>query len=349
MLEKALYKVSVIIKAFNEEAKIAKSIKSALNEVQEFDGEVIVVDSLSTDNTINIARQFLVKIVQFVNQEDCNCGAAVQLGYQYARGDFIYVLDGDMELAPGFLTMALEQLLNDPSLAGVGGIVKETQVLTMYDRIRATQLYNFTENLYVNELGGGGLYRSAAIKSVGYLGHQGLRAYEEADLGFRLTAAGWKLLRLPHPAVFHTGHNENTFEMFIRLLRNKRAYVGGVLIKAALGQPWFKLTLKKQWYIFILPAICTFALITSNLISLVNNKFSSLSGFLAIYLALWGIILVMMSLRKHSFKQGIFSVISWHYFSIAAIIGMLQKKIDPYQQIDSKEILVSSTDTQRAN
>ncbi len=347
MLEKALYKVSITIKTFNEQAKIANSIKSALREIQGLDGEIIIVDSLSTDNTVNIAQQFPVRIVQFANREDCNCGAAVQLGYQYALGDFIYVLDGDMEFVPGFLTIALEKLLKDPAIAGVGGIIKDTQILTMSDQIRATQLYNFSEDYWVNELGGGGLYRRSAIESVGYLGHQGLKAFEEADLGFRLTAKGWKLLRLACPAVLHTGHNESTAGMFLRLWRNKKAFDCGTLVKVALGQPWLWLTLKKLWYIFVLPAVCVISVISSYILCQFSNKFSFISGTLFIYFILWIMIFLILSLRKHSFVRALFSIISWHYFSIAGTRGILQKVVDPYQLIKSREILLDNLEKQK--
>ncbi|MES2207826.1 MAG: glycosyltransferase family 2 protein [Pseudomonadota bacterium] len=343
MLEKTHYTISINIRTFNEEAKIASAIKSSLKEIEGLvggTGEVIIVDSLSTDNTVNIAQQFPVRIVQFTHREDCNCGAAVQLGYQHAKGDFIYVLDGDMEFVPGFINIALEKLLNNPTLAGVGGIIKDTQILTMGDRIRANQLYNFSNDYFVNELGGGGLYRRSAIESVGYLGHQGLRAFEEADLGFRLTAQGWKMLRLACPAVLHTGHNESTFEMFRRLWQNKKAFDCGTLVKIAFGKPWFTLTLKKQWYVFVLPALLIISLIASGILYKLNeNVFSFFSSMFLIYFGLWGIIFLLMSYRKHSLKLGLFSIVSWHYSSIAATIGILQNLADPYRLIQSQEIL----------
>ena len=35
-----------------------------------------------------------------------SCGVGAQLGYAISRGDFVYVLDGDMQLLPGFLSAA---------------------------------------------------------------------------------------------------------------------------------------------------------------------------------------------------------------------------------------------------
>ena len=45
-------KVSVIIKALNEERNIIRAIESALIAIDKVGGEVILADSLSTDHTV---------------------------------------------------------------------------------------------------------------------------------------------------------------------------------------------------------------------------------------------------------------------------------------------------------
>ena len=51
-------KISVIIPAFNEEARIAATLKAIL--AQDFsDFEVILVDNNSTDKTVEIAQSFV--------------------------------------------------------------------------------------------------------------------------------------------------------------------------------------------------------------------------------------------------------------------------------------------------
>ena len=63
-------KVSVIIKALNEEQRIAAAIQSALDAVAELGGEVILADSVSSDNTIAIASEFPITIVQLKNPQE---------------------------------------------------------------------------------------------------------------------------------------------------------------------------------------------------------------------------------------------------------------------------------------
>jgi glycosyltransferase involved in cell wall biosynthesis len=79
-------KVSIIIKALNEEQHIAAAIRSALHALEPFGGEVILADSASTDRTISIAEQYPITIVRLANPAERCCGIGPQLGYQFARG-----------------------------------------------------------------------------------------------------------------------------------------------------------------------------------------------------------------------------------------------------------------------
>ena len=68
-------KLSIGIKALNEEADIAAAIESALAAAEPFAGEVVLADSGSTDRTIEIARSYPVRIVQLANIGERCCGA----------------------------------------------------------------------------------------------------------------------------------------------------------------------------------------------------------------------------------------------------------------------------------
>ena len=220
---KATVRVSILIKALNEEARIGDCLAAAVREARSINGEVILVDSLSTDRTVEIASRYPVRIVQFFRLEDCGCGAAVQLGYQFAKGDYIYV----------------------------SGKLVDTHIRTAADARRAQTVGNLSERTEVDHLGGGGLYRGEAIESVGYLAHRWLPALEEAELGFRLHAAGWRLVRLPDVAVLHTGHAESSREMLRRLWRNRRAHAGGMFLRSAFRKAWWWLTVRNQWRYFL--------------------------------------------------------------------------------------------------
>jgi len=107
MAEKKRPSVSIIIKAYNEERRIAAAIESALAALADFDGEVILADSASTDRTVEIAADYPIKIVRLNNPRDRSCGVGAQLGFQYSGGEYLCLMDGDMVLHAGFLEAGL--------------------------------------------------------------------------------------------------------------------------------------------------------------------------------------------------------------------------------------------------
>jgi GT2 family glycosyltransferase len=325
-------RLTIVVKALNEERRIAACLEAAVREATAVGGEVLLVDSLSTDRTVAIARQFPVRIVQFERIADRGCGAAVQLGFQYVRTPFLYVLDADMVLQPGFLAEALACLERDPRLAGVGGKLFDHRLRTASDARRAEQAARLTQPVEVTELGGGGLYRLSAIQAVGYLAHRWLAAFEEAELGMRLHAAGWRLLRLPTPAVVHKGHNETNLAMLRRLWRNGRAQAGGTLLRSALGRPWFLHAARKQAYVLAVPLLHGAAALAA-----LAGHTAALPAP-ALYSAVCLAFVVLLAARQRDLKAGLWSTLTWHFFAAAALQGFLRPVPDPYQPIRGKEL-----------
>lgn len=78
-------KLSVIIRAFNEEKHIGKLL-TGIGEQTIAEPEVIVVDSGSTDATVAIAKRFGAQIVE-IAPEDFTFGRSLNMGLEAARGD----------------------------------------------------------------------------------------------------------------------------------------------------------------------------------------------------------------------------------------------------------------------
>lgn len=87
--------LSVVIIAFNEEANIGRTLESVQPLVADGKGEIIVVDSGSTDRTVEIAKSFGAKV--FV-EEWKGFAAQKNSAIQKAAGDWILSLDADEEV-----------------------------------------------------------------------------------------------------------------------------------------------------------------------------------------------------------------------------------------------------------
>ena len=328
-------KLSVLIKTFNEAKKIGPCLESVLAATAAYrdDTEIVVADSLSTDQTVELAKAYPVRVVQLVHPGDRGCGAGVQLGFQYALGEFIYLLDGDMQVQPGFISQALAVLQSDSKLAGVAGLLEDTEVRNWFDRHRVK---NRPAAIAGNAdwLAGGGLYRRQAIKDAGgYAGDRNLKAYEEADLGLRLKSLGWRLVRLPILAVRHTGHQASTFDVILSLWSSGRAAAGGVLLKSAIGRPWLFRCVR----MFLHP---------------LGVLAYWLTGFVSLFIAPWLLLVwalvgltvfVALLIRKTSFVDAGLSVLLWHMVAVGIIVGMGRARLPPEQPIESIEVYNAST------
>lgn len=336
-------RVSILIKALNEEAKIARCLEAVVREIAEVGGEVILVDSLSTDRTVEIAQVYPVRIVQFENIADRSCGAAVQLGYQFARGEFLYLIDGDMVLQPGFLKLALDYLQANPSVAGVGGLTFDTQILTSADRRRSQMYASITQVATVDYLGGGGLYRASAIQSVDYLAHRWLKACEEAELGVRLRNSGWTLSRLPVAAVSHTGHNESSVSMLWRMWRNRRMHAYGTLLRSAIGRSWWGACVRIAWFVFAPLGLYLGAMFSAWLCTFVGV--SAIDAFVLSVAILWGSVFVVLWVKKRSILEAAIAIAAWHLYLIAAAITLIRRVPDPRRPIPACELAERSQST----
>jgi glycosyltransferase involved in cell wall biosynthesis len=90
--------LSIILPTLNEEDGIVKTL-SQINEL-DIDKEVLVVDGLSTDNTVENAKRLGAKIII---EKRVGKGIAMTTGVKNSKGEFIAFLDGDGTYPPRYL------------------------------------------------------------------------------------------------------------------------------------------------------------------------------------------------------------------------------------------------------
>ena len=104
--------LSVCIIAKNSESTIENCLKSVYNIAD----EIIFVDTGSTDNTINIAKNYTDKIYNFTWED--NFSQARNFSLEQAKGKYILILDSDEELSnPNELINTLNNL--DDNIGGL--------------------------------------------------------------------------------------------------------------------------------------------------------------------------------------------------------------------------------------
>lgn len=114
--------VSIIIPAKNESQNIAQCLNAIYRQETEtnFHFEIIVIDSGSTDHTIEIIKKYpSVRLVQ-IKPNEFGHGKTRNLGAEMGKGDYIVFLNADaVPMNAHWLSSLIEPLIANQNLAGV--------------------------------------------------------------------------------------------------------------------------------------------------------------------------------------------------------------------------------------
>lgn len=321
--------ITVSIKTLNEAECIEKTIDSIQQQIADYPHKIIVADSLSTDNTQQLASAKGVTVVSLTQPADRCCGVGHQLGYLYSEGEYLLLMDGDMELEKGFIDSAVTFLEAHPEYAGVAGTVEMDDAANYEFKSRKQRLHEIYPIGDCDHLGGGGLYRRVAIEKIGYLTNRNLHAFEEAELGMRLLHAGYKLHRLDVPYFSHTSHNMPTFKLIMYRWRSGYNQATGELLRSAWGRPYLShvLSMVKNEIIF---SIYMFLL----LVSILTFNAEIIGVALLPLLAF----IILKAIKNRSLINGVHSVINLAVLSAGLVKGLTHPVRDPMVPPDSRVI-----------
>src|SRR5581483_3406949 len=101
--------LTVIVPCFNEEAVIAGCLESVA-----FADEIMVVDSFSTDRTLEIARRHTTRVLQ---HEYINSAAQKNWAIPQARHEWVLIVDSDERVTPE-LAEEIQAILRQPEHDG---------------------------------------------------------------------------------------------------------------------------------------------------------------------------------------------------------------------------------------
>lgn len=103
--------VSVIIRTLNEERYLEELLEAIDSQVHpDFDVEVVLVDSGSTDSTLEIAERFGCRITH-IDKREFTFGRSLNLGCEFAQGGTLVFISGHcIPCSPNWLTSLIAPL-----------------------------------------------------------------------------------------------------------------------------------------------------------------------------------------------------------------------------------------------
>jgi CDP-glycerol glycerophosphotransferase len=118
--------LSIIIPVYNIEAYLLPCLRSVTGQAFR-DVEIIAVDGNSEDRSLEILEKFATdeSRLSVVAEKRIGPGVARNVGAMHARGEYIWFVDGDDELAPDCLTPICERLAAQrPDMLVVNHVVR---------------------------------------------------------------------------------------------------------------------------------------------------------------------------------------------------------------------------------
>jgi glycosyltransferase involved in cell wall biosynthesis len=312
---------SIIVIARNEEAVIGSCLKSVVDAFAHLSYELIVVDSASTDRTVEIARDFGARIVRLPATAPLRPSVGRHVGLEFSCGQWILFLDGDMVLDAKWVEEAILLFQEEPTLAGVAGEMEHIFPSDSDGQTGRKQHYSKRDYEQPRQLNGSAAYRRDALQRAGGF-NPFLYSWEEAELAARLRKAGYSLRRLPIPMTLHFPKNprESTPELFRRMRRGY--FIGlGQFVRHSLKynlptRKWLLPLFRRYIEFFGLIVIGILAATASS----ITGQWLPISGWAVVMILIFS----LFALRSGSIRKPGHYFLRWTLASPSVIWGFLK-------------------------
>jgi GT2 family glycosyltransferase len=211
----------------------------------------VYVDSGSSDGSVELARALGAHVVEldlatpFTAARARNAGFRALIEVAPATA-YVQFVDGDCEVAPGWLASASRRLAERPELAVVCGRRRERFVArSVYNRL--CDIEWDTPVGPARACGGDALVRRSAFEQVGGF-DPGLIAGEEPELCVRLRAAGHGIERLDAEMTLHDAAMSRFSQWWTRTVRSGHAYAEGAALHGAPPERHFVREYRRAWF-----------------------------------------------------------------------------------------------------
>lgn len=225
--------LTVVLIGRNEEQFIGGAIESVLAAKDRVPTlEIIFVDSASTDRSVEIARQYPVRILQLKPEWPRCVAAGRYIGYLHSHGKYIFFQDGDSNVESDWLIKAIDFMEANQEFGAIAGVLDE-EYIDAAGNYHGSVPNVFHQDLTkevceVKHLGGIAFYRRQAMKIAGPVNPH-LPTAEDHELCMRIRNSGYKLARISGRMAVKFTENRKTLYEIIRRSRTKMLDYGAVI------------------------------------------------------------------------------------------------------------------------
>jgi len=216
--------VSLLLLTKNGGEDISALLKGVYSQRMRIPDEVIVVDSGSTDRTLDIARAYPVRI-EHVPAASFHHARTRNFAASLASSDILVFLSQDATPASDSWLSGLVENFADEKVGAVYGrqlpkpgssLERQTLLDTVYGSSRIVKdpnQHNDVGYRFYHFSDANAALRRSVWQATGF--PEDLKVFEDLGIAKRILDAGWKIVYEPAAAVFHS-HHHSTMELFRR-------------------------------------------------------------------------------------------------------------------------------------
>ncbi len=275
--------VSIITVNYNQ-SEVTCSFIESLNKITYPNFEVIVVDNNSTEDDPTIIKQRYPNIIFIANPINYGFAAGNNFGLMRAKGEYVMLLNNDIEVPPDFMEPLVKKLEKNPKIGAVSPKIKFFYQPDTLQYAGTTPMNNITmrnfaigykekdkgqydsdrETAYAH--GAAMMVPMQVIKEVGLMSYIFFLYYEEADWCARIANKGYSMYYVHNSYVLHkesitTGklsalkiyyQNRNRIVFMRRNIHGREFYLSlGYQLFIAIPKNAFKFLLKGKIVLFL--------------------------------------------------------------------------------------------------
>lgn len=195
--------VSIVVPVYNGESTIKNCLDSIIRlKYHPQKIEVILVDDGSTDRTVDLVKEYPIKLIR---KEHGGYPSAMNAGIKVARGEMIVIVDSDIYVSEDWLIKIVDEF-RDPNVGIVSGYVATAPTSSFWAKVvgfAAEDCYDTIESKYLDFITSTcTAYRRQLFAEVG-LFNEALRRGSDEDLAQRALEAGWKIVLQKDAVCYH--------------------------------------------------------------------------------------------------------------------------------------------------
>ena len=243
-------KLTIIIVSFNVREYLDQCLQSVKKALQGIDGEIIVVDNQSEDDTVEYVRAHHPEVQVIESGGNVGFARANNLGIRQSDSEYVLLLNPDTVVGLHTLTDVLE-FMDSHEMVGAAGVQmlnadgtkamesrrgRPTPIVSFYKMCGLADLFprsrtfaryymswlSWYEPAEIDVVSGAFFFvRRKALDEVGLLDEDFFMYGEDIDLSCRLLNAGWHNCYLPSRIVHYKGGcTDKTTVRYVRVFYN---------------------------------------------------------------------------------------------------------------------------------